>query len=74
MVVEQSTQADLDAALAKAGVSILTTGVLGWPAIARYGANLCARGPNLGSASSTVYRMVASSMAEKLFTPNLNVV
>ena len=32
---EQSTQAELDVALAKSGVSIMTTGVLGWPAIER---------------------------------------
>jgi hypothetical protein len=32
---EQSTQAELDAALARSGVSIMTTGVLGWAAIER---------------------------------------
>lgn len=33
----QAAQAELDAALARSGVAILTTGVLGWPAIERYG-------------------------------------
>jgi len=36
----QAAQAELDAALARSGVAILTTGVLGWPAIERYGERL----------------------------------